>query len=340
MGSAAMAVKLSLVVLTLLIVFWGPLDGRRVRGNGRRFRTDDAIRQTRKRLAVQRDPRKGEWTTNKGARRHQGTDITGKKYLIEEIKVKLETNTVNKDITKEATVIVRESQTKQHVEKKKNYDNGISEEGSGNDPGEAKVKEPKPQNKTILINGRKAVIKKRKRGRKLHNKKEVTEQKHDSEDLAGEKSLSLKGRRVRVKKRRRQQIYRKDGKEHETGMTRNVMYKEDIIPKPTLEYQNQNDLIKVYKSGQDQARINSTNQFSNFPVSSFSSASQRPFIHTNESPLLPSMEISNKPADESLPQSPFDLGPYKWSHHLADLQYMDFSSFDAQFDPKENLNYG
>merc|ERR1711915_854582 len=183
MGSAAMAVKLSLVVLALLIVFWGPLDGRR---GGRRFRTDDAIRQTRKRLAVQRDPRKGEWTANKGARRHQGTDITGKKDLIEEIKVNLETNEVNNYITNEATGIVRESKTKQPVEKQNDYDNGTSEEGSGNDPGEAKVKEPKPQNKTIFINGRKAVIKKRKRGRKLNNKKEVTEQKHYFEDLAGE----------------------------------------------------------------------------------------------------------------------------------------------------------
>merc|ERR1711915_609061 len=336
MGSAAMAVKLSLVVLTLLIVFWGPLDGRRVRGDGRRFRTDDAIRQTRRRLAVQRDPRKGEWTANKGDRRHQGTDNTRKKDLIEENKVRLETTTVNYDISKEATAISRESKTKQLVEKQKNYDHDTAEEGSGNDPGEAKVKKRNPLNNTVFINGRKAVIKKRKRGRKLDNKKELTEQKQDTDDLAGKKSLSFKGRRVRVKKRRRQQHDRKDNKEHETGVSRDEMYKEDIIPKPTLEYQNQNDLIKVYKPGQDQARINSTNQFSNFPVSSFSSASQRPFIHTNESPLLPSMEISNKPADESLPQSPFNLGPYRWSHHLADLEYMDFSSFDAQFDPKEN----
>jgi len=331
MGSAAMAVKLSLVVLTLLIVFWGPLDGRR-----ERFRTDDAIRQTRRRLALQRDPRKGEWAATKGDRRHQGTDNTLRKDLIEEIKVGLETTTVNYDNTKEATAILRESKMKQHVGKQKNYDHDISEEGSGNDPREAKVKKRNPQNNTVFINGRKAVIKKRKRGRKLDTKKKVTEQKHDSHDLAGKMSLSLKGRRVRVKKRRRQQQDRKDNKEHETGVPRDVMYKEDIIPKPTLEYQNQNDLIKVYKPGQDQARINAKNQFSNFPVSSFSSASQRPFIHTNESPFLPSMEISNKPADESLPQSPFNLGPYKWSHHLADLEYMDFSSFDAQFDPKEN----
>merc|ERR1711915_1087338 len=321
MGSAAMAVKLSLVVLTLLIVFWNPLDGRRLRGDGRRFRTDDAIRQTRRRLALQRDPRKGKWTANKGDRRHQGTDNTRKENLIEENKVGLKTTTVNYDISKEANAISRESKTKQHVEKQKNYDHDIAEDGSGNDPGKAKVKKRNPQNNIVFINGRKAVIKKRKRGRKLDNKKEFTEQKHDSDDLAGQKSLSLKGRRVRVKKRRRQHIYRKDGKEHEAGMTRDVMYKEDIIPKPTLEYQNQNDLIKVNKPEQDQARINATNQFSNFPVSSFSSASQRPFIHTNESPFVPSMEISNNPADESLPQSPFNLGPYRWSYHLADLQY-------------------
>merc|ERR1711915_238791 len=340
MGSAAMAVKLSLVVLTLLIVFWGSLDGRRVRGDGRRFRTDDAIRQTRRRLALQRDPRRGEWTANKGDRRHQGTDNNRKKDLIEENKVRLETIIVNYDITKEATAISRESKTKQHVKKQKNYDHDIAEEGSGNDPGEAKVKKHNPQNNTVFINGRKAVIKKRKRGRKLDNKKEITEQKNDSDDLAGEKSLSFKGRRVRVKKRRRQKIYRKNGKEHEAGVTREVMIKEEDIPKPTLEYQNQNDLIKVYKPGQGQARFNAKNQFLNFPVSYFSSASLRPFVHTNEIPFLPSMEISNKYADESLPQLPFNLGSYKWSHHLADLQYMDFSSFDAQFDPKENLNYG
>merc|ERR1711915_270585 len=278
MGSAAMAVKLSLVVLTLLIVFWGPLDGRRVRGNGRRFRTDDAIRQTRRRLAVQRDPRKGEWTANKGDRRHQGAENTQNKDLIEEIKVDLKTTTINYDITKEATAISRESKTKQHIEKQKNYDHDITEEGSGNDPGEPKVKKRNPQNNTVFINGRKAVIKKRKRGRKLDNKKEITEQKNDSDDLAGEKSLSFKGRKVRVKKRRRQKIYRKNGKEHEAGVTREVMIKEEDIPKPTLEYQNQNDLIKVYKPGQGQARFNVTNQFSNFPVSSFSSASQRPFV--------------------------------------------------------------
>ena len=327
-------------MLTLLIVFWGPLDGRRVRGDGRRFRTNDAIRQTRRRLALQRDPRRGEWTVNKGDRRHQGTDNTRRKDLIEENKVGLKTSTVSYDITKEDIAILRESKTKQHVEKQKNYDHDISEEGSGNDPGEAKVKKPNPQNNTVFINGRKAVIKKRKRGRKLDNKK-VTEQKHDSDDLAGKISLSLKGRRVRVKKRRRQLSYRKEIDEQETGVPRGVMHKEEIIPKPTLEYQNQNDLIKVYKSGQGQARINATSQFSNFPVFSFSSDSQRPSIHTNERPFLPSMEISNKPADESLPQQlPFNLGSYKWSHHLADLQYMDFSSFDAQFDPKENLYHG
>merc|ERR1711915_877351 len=131
MGSAAMAVKLSLVVLTLLIVFWGPLDGRRVRGDGRRFRTDDAIRQTRRRLALQRDPRKGELTANKEDRRHQDTDNTLRKDLIEEIKVRLDNTTVNYDNTKEATAILRESKMKQHVGKQKNYD---LEEGSGNDP--------------------------------------------------------------------------------------------------------------------------------------------------------------------------------------------------------------
>merc|ERR1711915_649024 len=247
MGSATMAVKLSLVVLTLLIVFWGPLDGRRVRGDGRRFRTDDAIRQTRRRLAVQQDPRKGEWTANKGDRRHQGVENTRNKDLIEEIKVDLKTTTINYDITKEATAISRESKTKQHIEKQKNYDHDITEEGSGNDPGEPKVKKRNPQNNTVFINGRKAVIKKRKRGRKLDNKKEITEQKNDSDDLAGEKSLSFKGRIVRVKKRRRQNIYRKDGKEYETEVTRDVMNEEEDIPKPTLEYHNQNDLIKVYK---------------------------------------------------------------------------------------------
>merc|ERR1711915_1165128 len=107
MGSAAMAVKLSLVVLTLLIVFCGPLGGRRLRGDGRRFRTDDAIRQTRRRLALQRDPRKRKWTANRGDRRHQGTDNTRKKYLIEENKVGLETTTLNYDIIKEATASLR-----------------------------------------------------------------------------------------------------------------------------------------------------------------------------------------------------------------------------------------
>merc|ERR1711915_231317 len=175
MGSATMAVKLSLVVLTLLIVFWGPLDGRRVRGNGRRFRTDDAIRQTRKRLAVQRDPRKGEWTANKGDRRHLGTDNTRRKDLFEKRKVELETITVNYDNTKEATAILRESKMKQHVGKQKNNDHDISEEGSRNDPREAKVKKRNPQNKTVFINGRKAVIKKRKRGRRLDTKKKVTD---------------------------------------------------------------------------------------------------------------------------------------------------------------------
>merc|ERR1712228_660839 len=102
MGSAAMAVKLSLVVLTLLIVFWGPLDGRRGRGDGRRFRTDDAIRQTRRRLALQRDPRRGEWTVNKGDRRHQGTDNTQSKDLIGKSRVELEPSIVNHYITKEA----------------------------------------------------------------------------------------------------------------------------------------------------------------------------------------------------------------------------------------------
>merc|ERR1711915_746777 len=148
MGSAAMAVKLSLVVLTLLIVFWGSLDGRRVRGDGRRFRTDDAIRQTRRRLAFQRDPRKGEWTANKGDRRHQGTDNTRKKDFIEENKVRLETTKVNYDITKEATAISRESKTKQHVKEQKNYDHDITEEGSGYDPGGAKVKKRNPLNNT------------------------------------------------------------------------------------------------------------------------------------------------------------------------------------------------
>merc|ERR1711915_286575 len=170
MGSAAMAVKLSLVVLTLLIVFWGPLDGRR-----ERFRTDDAIGQTRRRLALQRDPRKGEWTANKEDRRHQDTDNTLRKDLIEEIKVGLETTTVNYDNTKEATVILRESKMKQHVWKQKIYDHDISEEGSRNDPREAKVKKRNPQNKTVFINGRKAVIKKRKRGRRLDTKKKVTD---------------------------------------------------------------------------------------------------------------------------------------------------------------------
>merc|ERR1711915_806961 len=109
MGSAAMAVKLSLVVLTLLIVFCGPLGGRRIRGDGRRFRTDDAIRQTRRRLALQRDPRKGEWAADKGDRRHQGTDNTRRKDLIEKSEVERETITVNYNITKEATAILRES---------------------------------------------------------------------------------------------------------------------------------------------------------------------------------------------------------------------------------------
>merc|ERR1711915_241579 len=150
MGSATMAVKLSLVVCAPLIVFLGPLDGRRERGDGRRFRTDDAIRQTRRRLALQRDPRKGEWTANKGNRRHQDTDNTLRKDLIEEIKVGLDTTTVNYDNTKEATAIFRESKMKQHVGKQKNYDHDISEEGSGNDPHEAKVKKRNPQNKTVF----------------------------------------------------------------------------------------------------------------------------------------------------------------------------------------------
>merc|ERR1711915_262538 len=117
MGSATMAVKLSLVVCAPLIVFWGSLDGRRVRGDGRRFRTDDAIRQTRRRLALQRDPRRGEWTASKGDRRHQGTDNTQSKDLIGKNRVELDPSLVNHYVTKEATAIFRESKTNQHVEK-------------------------------------------------------------------------------------------------------------------------------------------------------------------------------------------------------------------------------
>merc|ERR1711892_462920 len=59
MGGTTMAVRLSLVVLLVLATLPCPL-AHRVRG-GRNYRTEDDRRETRRRLAGQRDPRRGRW---------------------------------------------------------------------------------------------------------------------------------------------------------------------------------------------------------------------------------------------------------------------------------------
>merc|ERR1711892_691484 len=261
MGSTAMAARLSLVVLVVLVAL--PCSLAR-RGGGRHVdRTEEERRETRRKLSEQRDPRRGGWSgrgeenrAGEGERRSQSLEILRKPFdktlsyedsniFRDLIKKKIDEKTQDAiDITTKSTtdeeikspnekgeatteqietddpIVSFENNTDMENNKAHAEDVEIdSEEGSGKVINQVFVNS-KQEGTIVNISGRKAVIKKRKRGKRpetnpnLKALSEITNRRilpnsgnklKSSNDRAEyPRRISTGRRQYRVKKRRRQ----------------------------------------------------------------------------------------------------------------------------------------
>merc|ERR1711892_441850 len=317
MGSIAMAARLSLVVLVVLLAL--PCSLAR-RGGGRQVdRTEEERRETRRKLSEQRDPRRGGWSgsgkesrAGEKERRSQSLEIFRKpfdktlsyedsKIFRNLIKKKIDEKTQD-DIeitTKHSTTDEEIKSTKGKVEATteqiESYDPLVlfendtdmennkahaedveidSEEGSGKVINQVFVKS-KQEGIIVNINGRKAVIKKRKRGRKpettpnLKALSEITNRrilpnsgnklKSSNDRTEYPRRLRTGGRQYRVKKRRRQGgVTRGHLHNIQTGQETEeitpVMQKQNISNKEQetqLPQQNLGDSFKITNAFED-----------------------------------------------------------------------------------------
>merc|ERR1711892_1023008 len=261
MGGTTMAVRLSLVVLLVLAALPCPL-AHRGRG-GRNYRTEDDRRETRRRLAGQRDPRRGRWNergrvnrVGEAERREEGLkqfkqsiettllyedsrifrDLVLKKvYDDKQEVIEITTEQYDRD-TSTVTVTNNDSEyssEKVNIEDFTEVSISINEEGSGEGldifenktpPTEVKIKK---EGQTVTINGRRAVIKKRRRGKRPENtddhkplneitntkispnysgnpRQDNNEQQSTNYSAKYPRRLDKEGRQFRVNKRRRQ----------------------------------------------------------------------------------------------------------------------------------------
>merc|ERR1711892_808470 len=257
MGSTAMAARLSLVVLVVLVAL--PCSLAR-RGGGRHVgRTEEERRETRRKLSEQRDPRRGGWSgrgeesrAGEKEKRNQSMEILRKPFdktlSYEDSKIfrdliKKKINAI--EMTTKQSIIDEESkspnESEQPTTEQIESDDPIKtieistdmehnkahaedvqidiEEGSGEVINKVFMK-AQQEGTIVNINGRKAFIKKRKRGRKpqtnpnLKALSEITNRrilpnsgnKLNSSNDRGEypRTLRTGGRQYRVKKRRRQ----------------------------------------------------------------------------------------------------------------------------------------
>merc|ERR1711892_770493 len=310
MGSTAMAARLSLVVLVVLVAL--PCSLAR-RGGGRHVdRTEEERRETRRKLSEQRDPRRGGWNGRgeesravEKERRSQSLETLRKPF---NKTLSYEESKIFRDLIKkkidEKTQDAKDITTKQSTDEKNKFPNGTvdlttdqiesddpivsfehkpeiehnkahaedveidSEEGSGEVINKVFVK-AQQEGTIVSINGRKAVIKKRKRGRRpetnpnLKPLSEITNRrilpnsgnKLSTSNDRGEypRRLRTGGRQYRVKKRRRQggatrgQLHNIQT-DQETEEITPVMQKQNISNKEQetlLPQQNLGDYFKI-----------------------------------------------------------------------------------------------
>merc|ERR1712128_110560 len=257
MGSTAMAARLSLVVLVVLLALPCALARR---GGGRHVdRTEEERRETRRKLSEQRDPRRGGWVgrgeqsrAGEKERRSQSLEILRKPF---DKTLSYEDSNIFRDLikkkidekTQDAIDMTTRSTTDEEIKSTNEKGEATTDQIESDDPiisfehntdmennkahaedveidseeGSGKVIVKSIQEGTIVhINGRKAVIKKRKRGRRpeptpnLKALSEITNRRilpnsgnklKSSNDRAQyPRRLSTGGRQYRVKKRRRQ----------------------------------------------------------------------------------------------------------------------------------------
>merc|ERR1711892_1247377 len=311
MGSTAMAARLSLVVLVVLVAL--PCSLARREGGRHVDRTEEERRETRRKLSEQRDPRRGGWSgsgeesrAGEKERRSQSLGILRKpfdktlsyedsKIFRDLIKKKIDEKTqyATEKTTKQSTTDEEIKSSKEKVEATteqiESYDPVVSfendtdmendkahakhveidsEEGSGKVINKVFVKS-KQEGIIVNINGRKAVIKKRKRGRRPETKptlkalSEITKRrilpnsgnklKSSSDRAEFPRRLSTGGRQYRVKKRRRQggvtrgQLHNIQT-DQETEEITPVMQKQNISNKEQetqLPQQNLRDSFKI-----------------------------------------------------------------------------------------------
>jgi len=306
MGSTAMAARLSLVVLVVLVAL--PCSLAR-RGGGRHVdRTEEERRETRRKLSEQRDPRRGGWSgrgeesrAGEKERRSQSLEILRKPF---DKTLSYEDSNIFRDLikkkidekTQDAIDMTTRSTTDEEIKSTNEKGEATTDQIESDDPiisfehntdmennkahaedveidseeGSGKVIVKSIQEGTIVhINGRKAVIKKRKRGRRpeptpnLKALSEITNRRilpnsgnklKSSNDRAQyPRRLSTGGTQYRVKKRRRQGGANREQqhniqKVEETEEIASVMQKLNISNKEQdtqLPQQNLGDSFKI-----------------------------------------------------------------------------------------------
>merc|ERR1711892_1279024 len=354
MGSTAMAARLSLVVLVVLVAL--PYSLAR-RGGGRHVdRTEEERRETRRKLSEQRDPRRGGWSgrgkesrAGEKERRSQSLEIFRKPFdkTLSYEDSKIFRNLIKKKIDEKTQddieITTKHSTTDEEIKSTKGKVEATTEQIESDDPiktieistdmehnkahaedveidieegsGEVinKVFGKAQQEGTIVnINGRKAVIKKRKRGRRpetnpnLKALSEITNRRilpnsgntlKSSNDRAEyPRRLRTGGRQYRVKKRRRQGGATREQQHNiqtgeETEEITPVMQKQNISNKEKEKQQQQQNL-------RDSFKITNVFEYPRFSVEN---------VKDNPKPSL---------------QLPF---------HTTNLADVNFAQFDSQF---------
>jgi len=331
--SANMAAKLSLIVLTIL----GALLFTQARRGG--YRTEEDRRETRRKLLEQRDPRRAGWSPGRS-----GEDLEGRRQSVRISRkpvaetlsyqdtrifrdlIQKKINDEKEDITEDTTEqiveikdmfeslddnqeITTEHFVSQQIDKEftqnDEFDTNL-EEGSG-EISETSTEQAHTEATVILVNGRKAVIRKRKRGKMTETsikplivntigRNSVKQSTNYRVKIA--RNQKKEGRQYRVKKRRRQGGART---RQESGTTNTQSREED---KNTLVMQKQ-----------DKSNMIISIQHKLPPIPAIK--------NTVETPNL--FENLNVPAKNNLGSSlPLPL-------RTTDFASADFAQFDAQF---------
>jgi len=370
MGSTTMAVRLSLVVLLVLAALPCPL-AHRGRG-GRNYRTEDDRRETRRRLAGQRDPRRGRWNergrvnrVGEAERREEGLkqfrqpiettllyedsrifrDLVRKKvYDDKQEVIEITTEQYDRD-TSTVTVTnndIEYSSEKVNIEDFTEVSIPINEEGSGESLDIFENKTPstevknKKEGQTVTINGRRAVIKKRRRGKIPENtdndklseitntkirpnysgnpRQDNNEQQSTNYSAKYPRRLDKEGRQFRVNKRRRQgaATVAATGRQN---INREIVETEEPELDPVNVMQGEKKSNEVLT--QTEPQHSSTTLFKipklfedlSFPIQ------ERKKVSTN-------LNAAKLPASKPAPQIPFN--PFGSGN-------INFSQFDAQF---------